>query len=69
MKTRLQELADAAREHAMAKDYSGYEPQGFYQHYTEKLAQLVLQECVLLLEFHGLDDAVGYVKWMAGNEL
>ena len=68
MNARLREIADKAREYAMTKDYSGYEPRGFYEHYTEKLAQLALQECILLLEFHGFADAVGYVKYMATDE-
>ena len=35
----------------------------------EKFAELIVQECVNTLEFHGFDDAIPYVKWMATNKL
>ena len=35
----------------------------------EKFAELIIKECVTTLEFHGYDDAVPYVKWMATNKL
>ena len=35
----------------------------------EKFADLLIKECVNTLEFHGYDDAVPYVKWMATNKL
>ena len=35
----------------------------------EKFAQLIVQECVTNLEFHGFEDAVPYIKWMAANKL
>lgn len=35
----------------------------------EKFALLIIKECVNTLEFHGYDDAVPYVKWMATNKL
>lgn len=35
----------------------------------EKFAELLIKECVNTLEFHGYDDAVPYVKWMATNKL
>ena len=34
-----------------------------------KFAELIVQECVNTLEFHGFDDAVPYIKWMATNKL
>ena len=34
-----------------------------------KFAQLIVQECINTLEFHGFDDAVPYIKWMATNKL
>lgn len=35
----------------------------------EKFAELIVQECVNTLEFHGFDDAVPYIRWMATNKL
>ena len=35
----------------------------------EKFAELIVQECVTNLEFHGFEDAVPYIKWMATNKL
>ena len=35
----------------------------------EKFAELIVKECITTLEFHGYDDAVPYVKWMATNKL
>lgn len=32
-------------------------------------AELIVQECVNALEFHGFDEAVPYIKWMATNKL
>lgn len=37
--------------------------------FAEKFAELIVKECVTTLEFHGYDDAVPYVKWMATNKL
>jgi hypothetical protein len=34
-----------------------------------KFAELIVRECVNTLEFHGFDDAVPYIKWMATNKL
>jgi hypothetical protein len=34
----------------------------------EEFAELVVQDCVDLLEFHGFDDAVSYVKLHFGVE-
>ncbi len=35
----------------------------------EMFAKLIVQECVNTLEFHGFDDAVPHIKWMATNKL
>jgi len=35
----------------------------------QKFAELIVQECVTNLEFHGFEDAVPYIKWMAANKL
>jgi hypothetical protein len=34
-----------------------------------KFAELIVRECVNTLEFHGFDDAVPYIQWMATNKL
>ena len=31
----------------------------------KKFAELIVRECVNTLEFHGFDDAVPYIQWMA----
>lgn len=39
---------------------------------TEEIAQIArrtVEECINTLEFHGFDDAVPYIKWMATNKL
>ena len=43
------------------------DPRPFFD--KEKFAELIVKECVNTLEFHGYDDAVPYVKWMATNKL
>ena len=35
----------------------------------ESFAELIVRECINTLEFHGFDDAVPYIKWMATNKL
>jgi len=35
----------------------------------EKFAELIVRECINILEFHGFEDAVPYIKWMATNKL
>ena len=45
---------------------------GVYQFYTdelEKFAELIIKDFVDTLEFHGFEDAVPYIKWMATNKL
>jgi hypothetical protein len=34
-----------------------------------KFAELIVLECINTLEFHGFEDAIPYVKWMATNKL
>ena len=35
----------------------------------EKFAQLIVKECIDNLIFHGCDDDVRYLEWMAANKL
>lgn len=37
--------------------------------FMNRFAELIIEECVRTLEFHGFDDAIPYVKWMATNKL
>ena len=32
-------------------------------------AELIIEQCIKTLEFHGFDEAVPYIKWMAKNKL
>lgn len=36
---------------------------------ARKFAELIVRECVNTLEFHGFDDAIPYIRWMATNKL
>ena len=66
MNERIQALADEAEDYA-----DGIVDQGgeFHPVYTQKLAELLIRECVNTLEFHGFDEAIPYIKWMATNKL
>ena len=33
----------------------------------EKFAELIIKECIKTLEFHGFDDSIPYIEWMAKN--
>mgnify|MGYP007089914256 CR=1 FL=1 len=35
----------------------------------QKFAELIVRECIDTLDFHGFEDAIPYVKWMATNKL
>jgi hypothetical protein len=67
MNERIQELAEQANliTHKV--------PNGLAHLHTEqdvkKFAELIVRECINTLEFHGFDDAVPYIKWMATNNL
>lgn len=37
--------------------------------FKEKFAELIVKKCIDTLEFHGFDDAVPYIRWMATNHL
>lgn len=34
---------------------------------VEKFAEAIVKECINTLQFHGFDDAVPYIQWMATN--
>jgi hypothetical protein len=42
----LEELSHEAREYAMGQNYTGYGPVGFYEHYTQKLTDLIVGRCI-----------------------
>ena len=59
---RIKELAEQAGDdwdHTLESD----------KEFLEKFAELIVRECVSTLEFHGFEDAVPYIKWMATNKL
>ena len=37
--------------------------------FAELIVRECVRECINTLEFHGFDDAVPYIKWMATNKL
>jgi len=52
MNERIKLLAHQAREYGMQHEsgYRGYEPKSFMDYYTEKLAELIIQECIEEIE-------------------
>ena len=68
MNERIKELAVQAD--LLIKKSNGDEFRyGNFDPRFQKFAELIVKECVTTLEFHGYDDAVPYVKWMATNKL
>jgi hypothetical protein len=67
MNERIKLLAEQAGISLSQKDYSYYWVESAED--IEKFAELIVQECVSTLEFHGFEDAVPYIKWMAANKL
>jgi len=65
MNERIKELAEQADAYADAMDYTGKNYIGLRDNY---FAELIVQECVNLLEFHSFDDAVSYIKREFGVE-
>ena len=48
MNKRIKELVEQAKAYATnsTKDYTGDEPIGFMDYYTEKFAELIVRECI-----------------------
>jgi len=64
MNERILELAEQAWDStAVSPDF------GHPVSFVEKFAELIIKDCVDTLEFHGFEDAVPYIKWMATNKL
>jgi hypothetical protein len=63
----IKELAEQAGISLSQKDYSYYWVESAED--IEKFAELIVRECVNTLEFHGFENAVPYIKWMATNKL
>lgn len=57
MQTRVEELIDEA---GLTAVYEMFQP--------ELLKHLILQECIDVFKFHGFEDALEYIDWMAINE-
>lgn len=65
MNERIQELILQATKITEPND-----PDYRHEFFDRKLfALLIVEECVKTLEFHGFDDAVPYIQWMAKNKL
>jgi hypothetical protein len=70
MNERIRELAEQAG--LEFDDDLSLEPEPIYyttQKDLKKFAELIIKDCVDTLEFHGFEDAVPYIKWMATNKL
>ena len=65
MNERIRELAELAGLAEAADVRVGY----IYPAGMEKFAELIIEQCIKTLEFHGFDEAVPYIKWMAKNKL
>lgn len=63
MNERIKELAEQAEVWNVEGDSDKCEVD------LEKFAELIIKDCVDTLEFHGFEDAVPYIKWMATNKL
>ena len=61
MKERFRELAEQA-----GLEYN-FDPMLWLKY--EKFAELIVRECIDTLLWHGCDDAVPYIEWMATNKL
>ena len=64
MNERIRELLEEAHRQTKGGIYNGHPSD-----WTEKFAELIVEKCVSTLEFHGFEDAVPYIKWMATNKL
>ena len=64
---RIKELAREAAGGMLSYDAEG--EWRLSEREVEKLAELIVRECVNTLEFHGFENAVPYIKWMATNKL
>ena len=63
MNERLEKIWDQARvevEHTDPKSWKIVDVR-------EKFAELIIKECIKTLEFHGFDDSIPYIEWMAKN--
>ena len=70
MNERIQELAEQAEiKFESHPQHQGVDTAVIIPTDLEKFALLIVKECINNLEFHGFDDAVPYIKWMATNNL
>jgi hypothetical protein len=40
-----------------------------FDQWCEKFAELIVKECIDTLNWHGVDDGVPYIEWMAKSKL
>lgn len=67
MNERIKELAVQAADGMLSYDAEG--DWRLSEREVQKFAELIVRECINNLEFHGFEDAVPYIKWMATNKL
>jgi len=68
MNERIRELAGKALDEAVPETWTtltAYDLNNF----AEKFAELIVRECIDTLLWHGCDEAVPYIEWMAVNKL
>ena len=67
MNERIQQLAEQAGFQYIKDEGIGWA--GNHDASLPKFAELIMQECIDTLEFHGFDEAVPYIKWRATNRM
>ena len=75
MNEATKKLAAQAKEYAMERTatYNGYEPIGFLDYYTEKLTELIVQQCVSEIAMIGISnigyDTDGDIDWTVSRSI
>lgn len=67
MNERIKELAEQAGFQYIKEEGIGWA--GNHNSSLPKFAELIIRECIDNLLWHGHDDAVPYIEWMAKNKL
>ena len=68
MNTRIDKLWGQALDQSVPETWTTLNPAQLVK-LKAKFAELIVRECINTLEFHGFDNAIPYVKWMAKNKL
>lgn len=67
MNERIRQLAEQAGFQYIKDEGIGWA--GNHDASLPKFAELIMQECIDTLLFHGCDEAVPYIEWMATNRM